>query len=304
MMSRHSKTPPENPNYIAYYRLSYPKRDPITGNIIHDPYGIDAQKNTILNYINSKNGVLVNEFIEMKSGNYKNREKRHEIKKAIIEAKKTKSILIFAYVDRIARDVEFTAHLQNTRVKFVCCDMPNANEFSINIMAAMAQEYSRSISEKIMRAFEVKRKRGDTFGCMLHRTPGCKLSPAARAIAAQNKKDAAALNPLNIKGSAKAFALHLQGYSFDQIAFVMNNQGFLSPKGFEIRRSTISKWIKPHVKDARELKSQLSKKDDNKHRLRFPSPDIFVPQENSHSTPADVTHTTHASVTPLAPDEN
>lgn len=245
------------PSFIAYYRLSYPKRDKITGEIIKDPYGIDAQKKTIETFVEANGGVLIQEYTEMKSGNYKNRTKRPKIHQAVATAKSLRATLLFAYVDRIARDVEFTANLQNSGVKFICCDMPNANEFSINIMASMAQEYSRSISEKILRSFEVKRRRGDKFGCVLHKDPGCKLTPKARAIAAQNKKDAAARNPNNMKGASKAFALHLQGYTCDQIAFVMNNLGFKSPSGKKIVNGTVRRWIQPHIEEAQELRDSL-----------------------------------------------
>jgi DNA invertase Pin-like site-specific DNA recombinase len=135
--------------YIAYYRVSTQKQ----GN---SGLGLQAQKNAVANHI-SDNGSLIGEFTEVETGTRK--KKRVEIYKAIELAKANKAILIVAKLDRLARDVEFTSALYNAKVEFICCDNPNANKLTIQLLSVIAEHEAEVISKRIKDALKVKKEK-------------------------------------------------------------------------------------------------------------------------------------------------
>jgi len=54
-----------------------------------------------------------------------------------------------ASLDRLLGDVEFLGRLQKSSVPFTCVDMPDANELTINIVAAAAQNEWKTISKRV-----------------------------------------------------------------------------------------------------------------------------------------------------------
>src|SRR5690606_20663321 len=84
-----------------------------------------------------------------------------EIYKAIELAKANKAILIVAKLDRLARDVEFTSALFNGGVEFVCCDNPNANKLTIQLLSVIAEHEAEVISKRIKDALAVKKEKID-----------------------------------------------------------------------------------------------------------------------------------------------
>lgn len=133
--------------YIAYYRVSTARQG-------KSGLGIQAQKNAVEHYVNG-NGETIGEFTEVESGTRK--KKRIEIYKAIELAKKENAILIVAKLDRLARDVEFTSALFNGDVDFICCDNPNANKLTIQLLSVIAENEAEAISSRIVDALAVKK---------------------------------------------------------------------------------------------------------------------------------------------------
>lgn len=135
--------------FIGYYRES-------TGKQGKNGLGMDGQKSAVDEYVSSR-GVLIASFTEVETGTRK--KKRVEIYKAIELAKEEKAILVVAKLDRLARDIEFTSALQNTDLDFICCDMPDATPFTINILSAVAQNEADLISSRTKAALNEKKKR-------------------------------------------------------------------------------------------------------------------------------------------------
>ncbi|SDB30120.1 Resolvase, N terminal domain [Flavobacteriaceae bacterium MAR_2010_188] len=133
--------------YVAYYRVSTQKQG-------SSGLGLQAQKNAVANHV-SGIGNLVGEFTEVETGTRK--KKRVEIYKAIELAKANKAILIVAKLDRLARDVEFTSALFNGGVEFICCDNPNANKLTIQLLSVIAEHEAEVISKRIKDALRVKK---------------------------------------------------------------------------------------------------------------------------------------------------
>ncbi len=137
--------------YVAYYRVSTQKQG-------SSGLGLQAQKNAVSKHISDK-GNLVGEFTEVETGTRK--KKRVEIYKAIELAKSNKATLIVAKLDRLARDVEFTSALFNGGVDFICCDNPNANKLTIQLLSVIAEHEAEVISKRIKDALKVKKEKID-----------------------------------------------------------------------------------------------------------------------------------------------
>jgi len=141
--------------YIAYYRASSPKQDKRRGNKIRfTGLGLEAQRTMVARF--PKEGPILAEYTEVETGK---RVDRPELLKAIAHAKATGSTLLIAKLDRLARNVAFTANLMDSEVEFICCDHPSATRLTLHILAAVAEEESRMISERTKAALaEVKRQ--------------------------------------------------------------------------------------------------------------------------------------------------
>jgi len=66
----------------------------------------------------------------------------------------TGATLVIAKLDRLSRNLRFIAELQESKVKFVCADMPDATELTIHIFASLAQHERKVISERTKRALQ------------------------------------------------------------------------------------------------------------------------------------------------------
>ena len=114
-----------------------------------------------MNYLNGGNWSLVGEFTEIESGK---RSDRPELEKALAACKKQKAKLVIAKLDRLSRNLAFIATLMESGVQFVAADMPEANELTVHIMAAMAQYEGKQISKRTKDALAAAKKRGVRLG--------------------------------------------------------------------------------------------------------------------------------------------
>lgn len=78
---------------------------------------------------------------------------------------------MIAKLDRLARNVHFITGLMEAAkgngrnaVKFVACDMPEANDLTIHIMAAFAEHEAKRISERTKDALNAAKARGTLLG--------------------------------------------------------------------------------------------------------------------------------------------
>lgn len=139
-------------SYITYYRVSGKKQG-------KSGLGLEAQQTMVDRF--PKEGPILQDYQEIETGK---RADRPELLKALAHAKVTGSILLVAKLDRLARDVEFTAHLMNSEVPFICCDHPSATRLTLHIVAAVAEEESRMISERTKAALAEAKKKGVKLG--------------------------------------------------------------------------------------------------------------------------------------------
>lgn len=141
--------------YIAYYRVSTDKQG-------RSGLGLEAQQAYVQRFLHTAQGALLAEYTEVESG--KKHQNRPELKSALAQCRKEKATLVIAVLDRLARNVHFISGLMESRVPFVCADMPHATPFEIHIRAAMAEEETRKISQRTKAALKAAKKRGVVLG--------------------------------------------------------------------------------------------------------------------------------------------
>lgn len=139
--------------YVSYLRVSTARQG-------KSGLGLDAQRQAIKDFING-NAMVIAEYIEVESG--KNDE-RPKLQAALHRAKVTGATLIVAKLDRLSRDLAFLANLQKAGVRFIAADMPEANELTIHVMAALAQHERKMISERTKRALAAAKRKGVVLG--------------------------------------------------------------------------------------------------------------------------------------------
>jgi len=144
-------------NYIAYYRVSTQRQG-------RSGLGLEAQQRAVADYLPAGT-ELVQSFTEVETGKGSNAlNKRPVLCEALAYAKKNKATLIVAKLDRLARNVAFVSALMESKVPFVCADMPEANELTLHIIAAVAQYEARMISERTKAALLAAKARGVKLG--------------------------------------------------------------------------------------------------------------------------------------------
>ena len=150
-----------NGKFVSYLRVSTTKQG-------RSGLGLDAQREAVRSYLDGGKWKLIAEFVEVESGKDDNRPK---LKEALHRAKVTGATLIIAKLDRLSRNVAFIANLQESGTKFVCADLPDANELTIHLFAAIAQHERKLIGERTKAAMAAaknnpawRRKHPNGFG--------------------------------------------------------------------------------------------------------------------------------------------
>lgn len=213
--------------YVAYYRVSTAKQG-------RSGLGLDAQKHAVETYLAECSGRVMAEYVEVESGRRKDRQ---ELNKAIDHARITRSRLIIAKLDRLARNVSFTATLMDSGIEFVCCDLPQANRFTIHVMAALAEMEAEMISSRTKAALAEAKKRGVRLGNP--KLSECRGSPEAASEAWKAMAASRSSAYLGLILEAKSNGIEtLQG-----VANYLNGKGALTPGGSLWHPTTIKRLL-------------------------------------------------------------
>ena len=140
--------------FVSYLRVSTKKQG-------QSGLGLEAQRAAVHDYLNGGSWELLAEYVEVESGK---RDDRPELLKALHRTKITGATLLIAKLDRLSRDAHFLLGLQKAGVRFVAVDMPQANELTVGILALVAQEERKAISQRTKAALAAAKARGVTLG--------------------------------------------------------------------------------------------------------------------------------------------
>jgi DNA invertase Pin-like site-specific DNA recombinase len=144
-------------SFVAYLRVSTDKQGA-------DGNGIDAQSDSVARYVADSSAPLIATYVEVESAAKHSLHNRPQLQAALAHAKRTKSVLLIAKLDRLSRSVLVTSQLLAANVEFVAVDFPQANRLTIQLMAVMAEHESRLISERTKAAMAAAKARGARFG--------------------------------------------------------------------------------------------------------------------------------------------
>lgn len=213
-------TGPLAKRFVAYYRVSTDRQG-------RSGLGLEAQTASVRDYV-ARQGELVAEYTEVETGK---RADRPQLAKALAHARRIGGTLVIAKLDRLARNVAFTATLMEAGTDFLAVDNPTANRLTIHVLAAVAEDEARRISERTKAALGAYKARGGKLGS-LH--PRCRpLSPESaregqqRGAASTQKRARDAYADL----VPQIRALRAEGKSFREIATALDEAGHYTRTG-------------------------------------------------------------------------
>jgi DNA invertase Pin-like site-specific DNA recombinase len=131
---------------------------------------------------------LIGEYTEIETAKRDDLDNRPTLQRAIAHAKRAKATLVIAKLDRLARSVYVTALLMQTGVMFVACDNPHVNRMTIQLLAVVAEDEARRISERTTAALAAAKARGTKLGTNNLTAAGTLKGSAAGVAAIQRAK--------------------------------------------------------------------------------------------------------------------
>ncbi|MBM6575331.1 recombinase family protein [Microvirga sp. SRT01] len=204
---------------VAYYRVSTDAQG-------RSGLGLEEQPGAVGTLCRSQGWHIAAEFTAVESGK---RDDRPQLEAAKHRAKVTGAVLVVAKLDRLSRNVAFLASLQDSGTRFLAADMPEANELTVHIMAAVAQAERKAIGLRTREALAAAKARGAKLGnpngatSLRRAAKGNGAAVAAIQSAAEDRAaDIAPILP-DIRGSGVV--------SLPAIAKELNARGIVTPRG-------------------------------------------------------------------------
>ena len=210
--------------FVTYLRVSTERQG-------QSGLGLEAQRAAVAVHVLGR-GEVIAEYVEVESGK---RADRPELARSLAEAKRAGAVLLIAKLDRLARNVAFIANLLESGVEVTAADMPEANRFVLHIMAAVAEQEGRAISERTKAALAAAKARGVKLGWSIPERAS-EQRQAARKGAAVNvaRADSHAVTVLPIIEQIRA-----GGASLRQIAAELNARGMKTARGGSWHATTV-----------------------------------------------------------------
>jgi DNA invertase Pin-like site-specific DNA recombinase len=212
-------------NIIAYFRVSTASQEA-------SGLGLQAQEADVAAFASNSGCEIIRSYREVESGMKHGLDNRPELRKAVAHAKRSGATLVVAKLDRLLRSTVVCGLLKTSGVKFLACDNPRANALTIDILAAVAEDEGRRISQRTKAALAAYKARGGVLGSA---RPECRgnLSEVARA------KGIAAAAIARTEKAQQAYtdiieqmvALRAEGCSLRDIARRLNDDAHTTRRG-------------------------------------------------------------------------
>ncbi len=190
--------------------------------------GLEAQRSAVEAFCASNGYRIVEEFVEIESGH---KSDRPVLSEALARAKASKAMLVIAKLDRLARNVAFIANLMESGVEFRACDMPEANRLLLHVMAAVAEQEARAISERTRNALQAAKARGVALGASNPQSRNLSADAATKGAAASAITRRRLRDETNAAVAAQVAELRDKGFSLREIAAVLNDDGHTTTTG-------------------------------------------------------------------------
>lgn len=227
---------PQHARIVSYERVST-ARQGVSG--LGLGLGLEAQRAAIDAFATAREATLAGRFTEVESGRTPD---RPELAKALHLARVTGATLVIARLDRLSRNAAFLLALRNSGVRFLACDMPEANDLTVGVMALVAEAEREAISKRTKDALAAAKARGVKLG-----------NPNGAAALRRSGEDGAALRA-TVSANANAHARRLApviadiraagATSLRAIADELTARGILTRQGGRWHVSTVRNLLR------------------------------------------------------------
>ena len=187
---------------VSYIRVSTDKQG-------KSGLGIEAQREAVARFAAAEGLEVVAEYVEVETGKGSDAlERRPQLAAALAAARKLKSHVVVAKLDRLSRDVAFISGLMAHKVGFIVAELgADCDPFMLHIYAALAEKERHLISARTTAALAAKKAQGAVLG---NRT---------------NLAEAQALGVARVRAAADGFAANVL-----PIVRQMQSSGVRTPK--------------------------------------------------------------------------
>ena len=212
---------------VAYYRVSTQRQG-------QSGLGLESQQATVRDHAMRTGQPIAVEYTEIESGRKCD---RPQLGAAVAYARLTRSTLVVAKLDRLARDARFLLGIVDAGVVVHFCDLPSLStgdpitgRLILTVMAAMAEFEARRIGQRIRDANAARRARGvvlDYSVSKLNLTAEDRAAGCAAAAAARLRRSAefrATMLPIIQDARTRAGSLR-------ETAQLLNDRGFRTQQG-------------------------------------------------------------------------
>ena len=222
--------------YIAYYRVSTDRQG-------RSGLGLEAQQETVRQFLTGRAATVVAEFVEIESGSKNDRPKLLE---ALAACQRDKATLLIAKLDRLARSVAFISALMEAKTNFLALDMPYASRLVLHVMAAFAEHERELIGQRTKVALAAAKARG------------VRLGANGVVLAAKHKADATAY-AFEVQDAVIA-ATRAGARTTREIADRLNEAGLPSRQGGRWHPASVARVIRrlPIVQPPRDQRPLLA----------------------------------------------
>jgi DNA invertase Pin-like site-specific DNA recombinase len=211
---------------VAYYRVST-ARQGCSG------LGLEAQREAVTRFAAAEGFEVAREFVEVETGKGSNAlDRRPQLAAALAEARKRKSSVAVAKLDRLSRDVHFIAALMAHRVPFIVAELgADVDPFVLHLFAALAEKERALISSRTRDAL----RRAKALGVQLGNPALSEARKRALAtVEANADRHAGNVLPI-IREIQRAGARSLRA-----IAYALNARGVPTARGGRWQAMTVS----------------------------------------------------------------
>jgi len=213
-------------NAVAYCRVSTDQQG-------KSGLGLESQKQSVEHYA-AANGyqIVPPPFVEVETGT--NKKNRPQLQAALAKCKEIDATLLIAKIDRLARNVHFISGLMESGVKFTAVDMPQVDNLTIHILAAVAEKEAKMISQRTKAALDVKREQIGEWRVS-------NLDDDSRKRGANTMREQAIADYKSVAFTAGM--LRENGLSYGAIAKKLNDNGFRTRTGKQFQAMTVKRIL-------------------------------------------------------------
>jgi DNA invertase Pin-like site-specific DNA recombinase len=208
--------------------------------------GLEAQEAAIEAYRQATGSTLLKTYVEVESGMHDDIESRPQLRAAVSHARRAGAVLTIAKIDRMVRSTVVMAYLKTSRVRFVACDNPYANELTIDILVAVAADEGRRISTRTkdaLRAYKATKRVSRRIRAMYPNGVPKEVVAATAGKLGASLPQCRNLTPdARIKGTARSVAVRK--------AAAIDAYADIAPFIRELKGSGLTLWAIAHRLDA------------------------------------------------------